>query len=129
MSHRRVCTGSLPHWNNSRKSTKKQQPPHCPLALSNEQELQLCEMIQEKTITGNYVTKQELLNDVEANFHASLTCGWIRCFLEHRVDFVKKQLWHQMNCQDFKSRANTELIHWLHLELGFPCLCRTDHQP
>jgi hypothetical protein len=47
-----------------------------------------------------------LLNDVEVNFHANLTYGWIHYFLERRSDFVKKQWWHQVNCQDFKSRAN-----------------------
>jgi hypothetical protein len=55
------------------KAQKKQQPPHRLLALSDEQEFQLCEMIREKAITENYVTKRELLNYVEANFHASLT--------------------------------------------------------
>jgi transposase len=88
------------------KAQKNQRPPHRPLALSNEQKLQLCEMIREKAITGNYVMKPELLNYVEANFHASLTYGWIHCFLERRADFVKRQLWHQANRQDFKSRAN-----------------------
>jgi hypothetical protein len=63
-------------------------------------------MIREKAITENYVTKRELLNDVEANFHASLTSRWIRLFLDRRADFVRKQLWHQVHCQDFKSRAN-----------------------
>jgi hypothetical protein len=88
------------------KAQKKQRPPHHPLALYNEQQLQLCEMIQEKTVTGNYGTKRELRNDVEVNFHASLTCGWIRCSLKHRADFVNKQLRHQVNCQNFKSCAN-----------------------
>jgi hypothetical protein len=63
-------------------------------------------MIQEKVITGNYVTKQEFPNNIKANFHASLTYGWICCFLERRADFVNKQLWHQVNCQDFKSPTN-----------------------
>jgi hypothetical protein len=88
------------------KAQKKQRPSHRPLTLSNKQELQLCEMIQEKAITGNYVTKRELLNDVEVNFHIILTYDWIRCFLERLADFVKKQLRHQVNCQDFKSCAN-----------------------
>jgi transposase len=70
------------------KTQKKQRPPHRPLALSNKQELQLCEMIREKMITGNYVTKRELLNYVEANFHASLTYGWVLYFLEYRADFM-----------------------------------------
>jgi hypothetical protein len=55
------------------KAPKNQRPPHCLLALSHERELQLCEMIQEKAITGNYVTKRELLNYVKANFHSNLT--------------------------------------------------------
>jgi hypothetical protein len=50
------------------KAQRKQRPPRHPLALSHEQELQLCEMIREKKITGNYATKRELLNSVEANF-------------------------------------------------------------
>jgi hypothetical protein len=53
------------------KAQKKQRPPHCPLALSNEQKLPLCEMIREQAITVNYVTKRELPNSVEANFHAA----------------------------------------------------------
>jgi hypothetical protein len=52
-------------------------------------------MIREKAITGNYVTRRELLNCVEANFHASLTYGWIRCFPERRADFVKKTIMAQ----------------------------------
>jgi hypothetical protein len=69
---------------------KKQRPLHCHLALSNEQELQLCEMIREKTTTGNYVNKRELFDDVEANFRASLTFDCIRYFLERRADFMNK---------------------------------------
>jgi hypothetical protein len=49
-------------------------------------------MIREKAITRNYVTKRELLNYVEENFHASLAHGWICCFLERRADFVKKTI-------------------------------------
>jgi hypothetical protein len=40
-------------------------------------------------IQSRYVTKREFLNYVEANFHASLTYGSIRCFLECQADFVK----------------------------------------
>jgi hypothetical protein len=71
------------------KAQKKQGPPHRRLALANKQELQLCEVIREKAIPGNYVTKRELLNDIEASFYASLTYSWIRCRLKHRVDCVK----------------------------------------
>jgi hypothetical protein len=63
-------------------------------------------MIQEKAITGNYIPKRGLFSSGEASFHASLTYSWICCFLERRADFAKKQLWHQVNCQDFKSSLN-----------------------
>jgi hypothetical protein len=67
------------------RAQKKQQPSHRPLALSNEQELQPCEMVREKVITRTYVKKRAFLNYVEANFHASLTNGWIRCLLESQA--------------------------------------------
>jgi hypothetical protein len=47
-------------------------------------------MIREKATKGNYVMKRELLNSVDANFHANLTYDWIRCFLERRADFLSK---------------------------------------
>jgi hypothetical protein len=63
------------------KAPRKQQAPYRPHALSDEQEFELCQMIRDKAVTGNYVTKRESINDIEANFCTNLTYGWIHCFL------------------------------------------------
>jgi hypothetical protein len=47
-------------------------------------------MIRVTAVTGNSVTKRELINCTEANFRASLTHGWIHCFLQHRTDDARK---------------------------------------
>jgi hypothetical protein len=74
------------------KAQRKQKPPHRPLALSNEQESELCQMIRDKALTGSYVTKRELLNYAETNFRATLTYGWIHCFLQRRAGDVRKAI-------------------------------------
>jgi hypothetical protein len=55
------------------------------LTISNEQESKPSLMVREKALAGNYVTKTELLDDIEEHFRVNLTSGWIRCFFERRA--------------------------------------------
>jgi hypothetical protein len=52
------------------------------LALSNEQQSELCLIIHEKVLADNNETKMEFLNYIKEYFRISLTYGWIRCFLQ-----------------------------------------------
>jgi hypothetical protein len=49
-------------------------------------------MIRDKAVTGNHVTKRELINSIEANFRTSLTYEWIHCFLPRQTDEVRKAI-------------------------------------
>jgi hypothetical protein len=80
--------------------------PYHPLILSNEQESELCLMIREKVLGGNYVTKMELLNYVKKHFRVNLTYDWIRCFLQRRSKLVQKRSSHRVNCRDCKFCVN-----------------------
>jgi hypothetical protein len=67
-------------------AANKSRAPHRPIALSNEQESELCLMTREKSIARNYVTKRELLNSIQEYFRVSVTYGWILCYLVFRSD-------------------------------------------
>jgi hypothetical protein len=47
-------------------------------------------MMRDKAVAHNYVRKMKLINDIEANFHANITYGWIDCFLQLRADEVRE---------------------------------------
>jgi hypothetical protein len=59
------------------KAQRKQQPPYCPPAVSDEHEFELCQMIRDKAVTSSYVTKRVLINYIETNLRISLTYGSI----------------------------------------------------
>jgi hypothetical protein len=72
------------------KAQRKERPPRRPRALSDEQESEPCQIIRDKSVTGSYVTKWELINYIEVDFRANLTYGWIHCFLQRRDDEVRE---------------------------------------
>jgi hypothetical protein len=65
------------------KAQRKQRSLYRSPALFDEQE---CQIIQEKAVTGNCVSKRELIKDIEVNFHTSLIYRWINCALQHWAD-------------------------------------------
>jgi hypothetical protein len=62
-------------------AANRSRAPDRPLALFNKQESELCLIIREKAVAGNYATKREPLNYIEEYFRVHITDGWIRCFL------------------------------------------------
>jgi hypothetical protein len=74
------------------KAQRKQLPLYPPHVLSDEQGLELCQMIRDKPVTRTYVTEREIINEIEANFRTSLIYRWIHCFLQRRADEIRKAI-------------------------------------
>jgi hypothetical protein len=43
-------------------------------------------------VAGNYVTKRVLLNYIEEHFGTTHTYGWIRWFLQGRIELVRQMV-------------------------------------
>jgi hypothetical protein len=57
------------------KALSRQESPSRLPALSDEQELELCQIMPGKAVTDNYVAQRELINYIEANHRVSLAHG------------------------------------------------------